>query len=705
MEVVNGERQRPVEAAALVDALEPLGLSGTLYLGYPVLRSLSGGCIVDALLISREAGVLAMRFTRSSEADIAPEDAERVDSLYVSVERQLKAHDGLRAGRDLGIPLDAVGVLPPGQSHSRFRDVDFYSVDDIAPYVASRAGLSDSQYQMVNEALEGMASVRPASNRSAAPAGSKGAIMHEIERHIANLDWYQKRGAIEFPEGPQRIRGLAGSGKTIVLAMKTAYLHGSHPDWDIAVTFQTRALQQQLRDLIRGFHISLFATEPDFERVQVIHAWGSSRQRGFYSDLCRREGLIAKDFSYAKSSYGRDRAFGGVCEEFLREAGERNGIHAIWDVVLIDEAQDFPPSFFELAYLAAKDPHRVVFAYDELQNLSNQTMRPVSELFGVNEAGDPRVADLAAGEDEPARDIVLPVCYRNTPWALTIAHALGFGVYREGGLIQFFDSPDLWDSVGYEILEGSMSPGTPVCLARKAESFPAYFTESIEPSDAVTSHVFGSKQAEAEWVAEEVQRDLGAGGLKFRDVLIIMSDPIAARDDATRVVRALADRDIAAHVAGVTSTVDALFEDDSIAVTGIYRAKGNEAAMVYILDAEYSFDGYELIKRRNILFTAMTRSRGWVRICGCGEGMVGLQAEVQRVVEADYQLRFTVPTANELAALRRIHRDLTPAERGKAKKAESTLAEYLAEVESGAIDPEHLPRDLRDKLRKLFSEE
>lgn len=46
-----------------------------------------------------------------------------------------------------------------------------------------------------------------------------------------------KKAAFEIPEGPQRIRGLAGSGKTIVLALKAAYLHTQYPDMKIAVTF------------------------------------------------------------------------------------------------------------------------------------------------------------------------------------------------------------------------------------------------------------------------------------------------------------------------------------------------------------------------------------------------------------------------------------------------------------------------------------
>ena len=63
----------------------------------------------------------------------------------------------------------------------------------------------------------------------------------------------RKRAAFEIPDGPQRIRGLAGSGKTVVLALKAAYLHSQHPSWHIAVTFYTRALAQQYKEMITNF--------------------------------------------------------------------------------------------------------------------------------------------------------------------------------------------------------------------------------------------------------------------------------------------------------------------------------------------------------------------------------------------------------------------------------------------------------------------
>ena len=81
-------------------------------------------------------------------------------------------------------------------------------------------------------------------------------------------------------------------------------------------------------------------------------------------------------------------------------------------------------------------------------------------------------------------------------------------------------------------------------------------------------------------------------------------------------------------MAGVTQIVDIFKIPGYVSCSAIYRAKGNESPMVYIVNSNYCFEGFELIKLRNILFTAITRSRAWVRICGIGDDMKNLIQEV-----------------------------------------------------------------------------
>jgi superfamily I DNA and RNA helicase len=72
----------------------------------------------------------------------------------------------------------------------------------------------------------------------------------KLEAEIANFDQRQRRTALVRVRGPQRIRGLAGSGKTVILAMMAAHLHLNNPDDRILVTFFTRSLRASLRNLI-----------------------------------------------------------------------------------------------------------------------------------------------------------------------------------------------------------------------------------------------------------------------------------------------------------------------------------------------------------------------------------------------------------------------------------------------------------------------
>lgn len=85
--------------------------------------------------------------------------------------------------------------------------------------------------------------------------------------------------------------------------------------------------------------------------------------------------------------------------------------------------------------------------------------------------------------------------------------------------------------------------------------------------------------------------------------------------------------------------------------------------MVYIANSEYCADGAELSKLRNILFTSITRSRAWVRICGVGEEMQQIQREYEQCADNDYNLCFKVPTPKELEAARKLNRERTSTEK------------------------------------------
>jgi len=300
---------------------------------------------------------------------------------------------------------------------------------------------------------------------------SRGARLKSIEDSISTLDNLQSKAVIETVAGVQRIRGLAGSGKTIVLALKAAYLHAQHPEWRIAVTFNTRSLKAQFRRLITNFFIEQTGEEPDWENVKIVNSWGAPggvSREGLYYQFCLANGVEYYGFGRAKNKFGRDEVFALACETAL---GEAKGCAALYDVILVDEAQDLPPSFLRLCYSMLSDNRRLVYAYDELQNLSGTGLPSEEEIFGSDSGGKPLVTFDGAGESGAARrDIVLEKCYRNSRPILVAAHGLGFGIHHSPtrnnpvGLVQMFHQPSLWTDIGYQVVEGALDPGSVVKL-------------------------------------------------------------------------------------------------------------------------------------------------------------------------------------------------------------------------------------------------
>ena len=124
--------------------------------------------------------------------------------------------------------------------------------------------------------------------------------------------------------------------------------------------------------------------------------------------------------------------------------------------------------------------------------------------------------------------------------------------------------------------------------------------------------------------------------------------------------------------------------------------------MVYVPNSQYCFAGREQIKKRNILFTAITRSKAWVRLYGHGEYMQELCEEIKRITDHNFELEFVIPKPEELLTMRRIHRELTATEKKKIKKAESGLQEFLEALESGLVEYETLSPSQRKALDMLL---
>lgn len=703
LEIVPGESRRPAASGALVEALEGVpNLAGLLFIGFPIIRTANGPQAVDALWISEEKGIVIFDLVQGGDLG---NYQDRQDDAFHAIVSRLNLDRRLVARRKLRIPVNTVSFAPQCVD----AEEDGYTIigsanvaDKLLALTSWRDSCADT-YKAALSTLQNVTTIRAGRGRTA--SAPRAATLKNLEENIATLDPWQNRALLARISGVQRIRGLAGSGKTIVLALKAAYLHILHPEWRIAITFNTRSLKDTFRMLVRDFHIREAEHEPDWSCLEVMNAWGARHSSdGIYSAFCKTNNIDYLDFDGARQ---RSRAdpFAAACQKALADA---TGAKPVYDAILVDEAQDLPPDFLRLCYSFLNKPKRLVYAYDELQRLSGESLPPPETLFGKKKNGQPRV------RLEPEHDIVLRTCYRNSRPILLTAHAIGFGIYRRPtqakpnnrfGLVQMFDQASLWHDVGYSTAEGRLEEGKSVVLRRDPLASPAFLEDHSPIDDLVQFHVFDNEDEQAQWVVSEIDKNLHQDGLRHDDIIVINPDPFTTRRKVGTIRARMLERGIACHLAGVDTDRNTFFATarSSVTLSGVHRAKGNEAAMIYVVNAEADVTKtYNAAGVRNRLFAAITRSKAWVRVAGIGWAMEELKREYGRLKQNDFELRFRYPTGDERAKIRTIHRDLSRQQQERHRQRNAQLEELLRDMQRGECSVEDIDPGVRNRLTNIL---
>lgn len=271
-----GKTDKPVAAKKLSELLsEETSLKGTLYLGYPIIGTPEGAFPVDAILVSPQKGLVMFSLIEGLAAD---EYDVLQDDAFNKMSAKLLQHSTLILRRILQVKIHTVTFAPAihDTASRRVGDYPIANSDGLIDLIAHLDDSNPAYYRPLASVIQSISTLRRGrKRRSLMRDDSRGAIVKRLEDSIATLDNAQGAAVVETYDGVQRIRGLAGSGKTIVLALKVAYLHAANPEWDIAVTFNTRSLKRQFEHLITTFVMEQTNEEPDWEKISIINAWGA----------------------------------------------------------------------------------------------------------------------------------------------------------------------------------------------------------------------------------------------------------------------------------------------------------------------------------------------------------------------------------------------------------------------------------------------
>lgn len=211
------------------------------------------------------------------------------------------------------------------------------------------------------------------------------------------LDRQQEALARGLGDGHRVIRGVAGSGKTLVLTFRARHLASLHPGHSVLLTCYTRSLAgslgRQLGDL-RNVEVRTID--------QVIRDVVYSCTRSGIDFTTKPE--LADRASAALAALDAPAAGDG------RGDGERHPPYPVrrYDHVLVDEAQDFPTPALQLCVRLLSDGSTsLLVVADAAQNIFRNNF--TWKAAGINATGRTRVLDIG---------------YRNTREVLEFAHNL-----------------------------------------------------------------------------------------------------------------------------------------------------------------------------------------------------------------------------------------------------------------------------------------
>ena len=634
------------------------------------------------LLLSPKYGIYV--FETESNGAINSDVENRMDVLYEEMTNRMIRFSELKARRGHAkyeIHTILVGKVSLEENQdNQLRRCQVEDIPELLMVTRPAKPIPSDDFNTIRAALSGSAGVKQKKERGSQREDSMGGILTDIENHLASFDIDQTQAYDIDVDLPQRIRGLAGSGKTVILTYKAAKFHAEHPEAQILYTYYTKALGGSVRAGIeRAFRSYGKNKKIDWSKITICHGWGSSSYEGVYSKACEDNGYVPISFREASMIAGKKNAFAYVCANLAKKQLAQQ-----YDLILIDEGQDFPKEFYQLCYKLRKT-NRICWAYDEFQNIFDTTIQNERDTFGYDAEGQPYV-DFGDNYNG-VQDIALKKCYRTPRISLISAFSLGLGIYNKR-VLQRLESNHQWEALGFEVVEGESKTGNQMVIRRPEKNTPSYSNDKFK-GDSLHCYKFGNFHDECRAIAKMIENYIGKEECLPTDICVICIDKKNVASYLNQVSILLETAGIRSYMLLDSSTTD-FIKEGHVTLSTVNKAKGNECGVVIICGVDAVFDNPNNVVMRDMLFTSMTRTKGWITLTGCTESMDLLAKEYKALKDNNYELRFVQPAKKDTKNIENVSR--------ATSKFEENFLEGLSKLRKAGIGEDEITRMVKQLM-------
>jgi hypothetical protein len=272
------------------------------------------------------------------------------------------------------------------------------------------------------------------------------------DRTLAVMDMHQEQIARSLGEGHRIIRGVAGSGKTLILAFRAEHLARAATK-PVLILCYANGIAGRLEDAMQHRGVE------DRVRVLTFHAWCYRMLRTYG---------IAVPSERDYPDY--EKRLAASVSEVMKAVDQGHIPAEQYDAVLIDEAHDFEPQWLALAAKMVNPRTKALMVvYDDIQAIYKGRERPVWKQLGIEASG---------------RTTVLKVNYRNTTQILAFARRFAWDVIGAPGTTADDEHPILLpEDAGRQ----GLVPDVRQCVSIEAEAH------------CIAEWFLGRKKAGYEW--------------------------------------------------------------------------------------------------------------------------------------------------------------------------------------------------------------
>ncbi len=416
------------------------------------------------------------------------------------------------------------------------------------------------------------------------------------------LDELQEQVAKKIGDGHRIIRGVAGSGKSLVLAAKIKMLLKEKPNWKILLTCFNISLASQLR-----YYLNSFSDDEDQSsietyiekiktNVKILHFHGLASElipKGQWPII--NEDQILRTAKFANlEEYEREAELDEMKSSLLGQKLQELAVTRkfdLFDVIMIDESQDFHPSWLKALLLMLNGKTNFLLLAED----PNQKIYPRSFSYkdaGINVVGGGKVYNL-------------PVSYRSTKEIVLTASKLV--------------STSNWDDFYKKFLE-EIGGDQKETIMTKTGKYPEITFKN--DYTAICDHIVSD-------IIKKVKNE----GYSYSDfgIIYLTRNKLAATENQKNLFANNEDVDYINTLRAVLSSNKIpnfwLSENkeskmcydqfkQEVTLTTIFSAKGLEFEVAYLVGVElYPWSKRNQRENASMLYVAMTRAKTELDLC------------------------------------------------------------------------------------------